>query len=390
MPSDTSHKQIRRRGPGDGSIYNDGNRWVAAITIPNGIGRPIRRRRYARTYAEARSKLRELRDGMAAGVSVSGKLTVGPYLDQWLMVQEASSKSPNTVSNYRWAIERHLKPAFGTKTLYSLSAGEVEQLLLSMARSGAARNTMMRVRAVFAMALTDAERRGLVIRNVAALTRTPAGPKAARRSLTEKQAQALLRAAKDDNLEAAWLILLLLGLRPGEVLGLSWDDIDFKRGTVRVCQALKREPAGLRLGEPKTPKSRRTLNAPRAVLVALRAHKRRQATRRLKIGRAWQEQGLVFTSDIGTLIDPSNFRRSLSTLTEKAGLGTWHPTELRHSAVSLLSAAGVPLEQVADVMGHTTTRMTAEVYRHPVTPTIDAAKLPMEQLFDRRAKKDAS
>ncbi len=94
----------------------------------------------------------------------------------------------------------------------------------------------------------------------------------------------------------------------------------------------------------------------------------------------------MIPTEIGSFTDPSNLRRSLAAPTEKAGLGTWHPTELRHSAVSLLSAVGVPLEQVADVMGHTAARMTAEVYRHPVTPTVDAAKRPMEQMFDRRGK----
>jgi integrase len=140
---------------------------------------------------------------------------------------------------------------------------------------------------------------------------------------------------------------------------------------------------------PKTPKSRRTLNAPRSVLAALRAHKKRQAAERLKASPGWQERALVFPSEIGSFTDPSNFRRSLAALTKRAKLGSWHPTELRHSAVSLLSAAGVPLEQLADVMGHTTTRMTAEVYRHPVTPTVDAAKRPMVQMFDPRGKTNA-
>jgi integrase len=376
----------RRRGPNDGSIYKDGKRWVAAVTIPSGIGLPLRRRRYSRTYAEARTKLKELQDELAAGVSASGRLTVGAYMGQWLEVQRASSRSPNTIAVYEWAIDRHLKPAFGKTQIQALSANQVEDLLISMAKNGASHSTMMRVRATLAMVLNEAERRGLVIRNVAALTSTPAGPMAERRSLTAEQARRLLGAAKGDFLGAAWTTLLLLGLRPGEVLGLKWEDIDFNKGTVDVRRSLKREPAGLRLGDPKTPKSKRTLDAPRQVLASLKAHRKRQASSRLLVGSMWEELDLVFTTSTGGLIDPNNFRRSLKTLTEGAGLGAWHPTELRHSAVSLLSAAGVPLEQVADVMGHATTRMTQEVYRHHVSPTVSAAKVPMEALASAESK----
>jgi integrase len=89
----------------------------------------------------------------------------------------------------------------------------------------------------------------------------------------------------------------------------------------------------------------------------------------------------VFTTTLGTPIDPRNFRRHFGKLTVLAGLGHWHPHELRHSAVSLLSAAGVPLEAVADLVGHDSTRMTSGVYRHVLAPAVSAAVEPMERLF---------
>ena len=89
----------------------------------------------------------------------------------------------------------------------------------------------------------------------------------------------------------------------------------------------------------------------------------------------------MFPTGLGTLLDPANLRRGLRQVTERAGLGRWHPHELRHSATSLLSAAGVPLEQVADVLGHTSTRVTSSTYRHPTTPTVEAAAAPMDRLF---------
>jgi integrase len=104
------------------------------------------------------------------------------------------------------------------------------------------------------------------------------------------------------------------------------------------------------------------------------------------MGEQWQDLGLVFPTSRGTLLDPANLRRALRTVTELAGLGRWHPHELRHSAASLLSAAGVPLEEVADVLGHTSTRVTSATYRHRTTPTVDAAAGPMEALFRSAAE----
>ena len=89
----------------------------------------------------------------------------------------------------------------------------------------------------------------------------------------------------------------------------------------------------------------------------------------------------MLPTGLGTLFDPANLRRSLGQLTEQAGLGHWHPHELRHSAASLLSAAGVPLEEIADLLGHATTRVTSAVYRHQIGPTVEAAKEPMDRLF---------
>ena len=99
------------------------------------------------------------------------------------------------------------------------------------------------------------------------------------------------------------------------------------------------------------------------------------------MGEAWHDARLVFATGVGTLLDPANLRRDLRRVTEQAGLGRWHPHELRHSAASLLSAAGVPLEEVADVLGHASTRVTSQTYRHATTPTVEAGADPMERLF---------
>ena len=164
------------------------------------------------------------------------------------------------------------------------------------------------------------------------------------------------------------MLALALGLRRGEVLGLAWSDLalDGDAPTLTVRRQLRRgrKGTGVALGEVNTAGSRRTLHLPAQVVDVLRAHRRRQAGERLSRGEAWRdENGLVFTTPLGTPVDPDNFKHYVSKLCRDAGLGHWSPHELRHSCASLL-AMGVPLEVVSETLGHSSIRVTKDVYGH--------------------------
>ena len=203
------------------------------------------------------------------------------------------------------------------------------------------------------------------------------------RSLTMEQAQTLLECAAGTRLEAAWVTGLQLGLRPGEVFGLRWDDIDFAAGTLTVNQAIRRAGGNrFELGDPKTESSKRTLDMPARVRESLDRHRVRQIEERMAVGPEWVETGLVFTTPWGKMINPSTSRSAFSRLMKAAGLGHWRPHELRHSMVSILSDAGVPLEQIGDVAGHAPgSKVTGAVYRHQIKPSADAARKAMDDLF---------
>lgn len=379
---------MKRRGSGEGSIYRNGDRWVASITVDSGGGRQVRRRRSARTQKEARELLRQLHDEARAGVIGGGGSTVASFLDGWLAhVLPARNVSHSTIANYTLVLHKHVYPAIGTRKLDKLRAEHVDAMLRGMAGDGLARNTIMRARSVLQTALDHAERRDLVMRNAARLSVLPAAPKRESRSLTLDEARRLLNAARGDRLEAAWVTTLLLGLRSGEIRGLTWSAVDLDGRRLTVSQAVKREPKTehtpetFYLGEPKNKTSRRTLDLPALVADSLRAHRARQATERLKAGELWTNLDLVFPSERGTIMDPNNFRRSFSTVAKNAGLVNLHPHLLRHSMVSLLSAAGVPLESLADVAGHSTTTMTGSVYRHQVASSVSAHVAAMNEMF---------
>ncbi len=388
----------KRRSHGEGSLFYEATRgrWVGTIDLgPDGTGKRRRAKVTGRTKSQALDRLRAAQRKADAGLPVGdGGLTFGAFLDGWLadvLPARSRVRSSNTLDNYRWAVERHLKPALGAKRLRALTAEDVESLLRHLAAEGMARNSVMRVRSVAVMALKHAQRRDLVAHNVAELAEMPADARPADegRSLTVEEAAQLLAVAETDALGPLVVTGLMLGLRPGELCGLRWSDVDLENRTSHVRQARKRERTSdgrrevLVFGEPKTAKSRRSLAMPAPVVAALQRQRAQQARERLVVGAAWQDLDLVFPNEVGAPLDPSNLRRRFARLTERAGLGRWHPNELRHSACSLLSAAGVPLEHVADILGHDGTRMAARFYRHAVSPAVGAAVAPMEAMFGR-------
>jgi integrase len=371
---------------GDGSVFWDRRRgrWVGIFTVGTDLsGKRVRRRVQGTTKTEARDKLRALQRQVADGrPALDGSLRLGPYLERWLSETLAPKvESPNTLSNYRCIVHQHLIPALGSKRLRDLTPDDVDTLIRLKFEAKLSYSTVLRIKMILQRALRHAERYGYVTRNVAQYVDLPRKPQRQGRSLTLEQAAALLEVAKGERLEAVIVTGLMLGLRPGELLGLQWSDIDFHAGTLTVCRSLKRENNKLLLGSTKTLTSNRTIDMPSIVASALRQHRIRQHRERLSAGAAWRDADLVFSTEVGTFIDPSNLRRSFSQMTQRAGIGHWHPHELRHSAASLLSADGVPIEQIADLLGHTSIRMTSMVYRHRVAASVNAAVSPMERMF---------
>jgi len=174
---------------------------------------------------------------------------------------------------------------------------------------------------------------------------------------------------------------LYLGLRPGEVLGLQWTDIDFKERTLTVRRSLKRENNQLRFGPPKTSGSNRTLKMSEPLVSALSCHAAEQELQKVATAELWHNLDLVVATEIGTPVDPSNSRRALNEFCTNAGIGHWSPNELRHSFASLMSLSGAPMEEVADAMGHVDTRMTSQVYRHNLKAVVDVAESRLNSLF---------
>lgn len=377
-----------RRDKGQGGLHYDQTRkvWVGTVDLGrDASGRRERRSVSGRTKTEAKNKLATLRGEAADGVLGPARMTVAQLLESWLAKGlPPTMRSTITIAKAAFMVRTLIVPRLGGRTLRALSCDDVDEALGGMISYGYSGSTVKQAHSTLTRALRWGERRGYVGRNVSALCDTPEGPVKRSRSLTHQQAKALLAACEDEPLGGMLVVGLMLGLRPGELTGLPWDAIDFDAGTLAVRQSLHHDPSGrLSIGAPKTEASHRVLAMPAPVASTLRTRRQIQLQDRVRVGSTWHDTGLVFTTTIGTPLDPANVRRETRKLTGKAGIGTdWCPRELRHTAASIMAAAGVPLQHVADTMGHATLRVTAEVYRHRIVAVADAAVTPMEFLAD--------
>lgn len=353
------------RGRGEDSIYQDGDRWRGAASFGYGPdARRVRKKVSGATKGEVMRKLRELRAEMDLSQSVpNDRLTVAAFLDRWIDRSLPGQVGEKTLDSYADAVRLHLVPAFGPKVLRRLTVADVDEFLSWKRSKGYSENSVRIFRAVLRRALRQAEREGLVVRNVAALSAAPRVRGDEGRALSVDQARSLLGAVRGTRHEALLTVMLAFGLRRGEALGLHWSALAWEAGTLKVTHGVKRirvrvTDSELRtrllVGELKTPRSRRTLFLTPQMVELLRRHRARQAAERMAVGEAWEDHGLVFPSEVGTPLDPDNVSHLFSRICRRAGLGHWHLHELRHSGASLMLAQGTDLYVVSEVLGHST------------------------------------
>jgi integrase len=376
----------RRSRRGRGTVFWDAAR--GAYTGQLSLGRDPqtgRRRRSPKVYAPTEDECWARLDEMRAELRKTG--TVGMALADLLASPPAEWASPLTMRGNADRIERVIG-ALGSTRLQRLTVGQVERMLRGMAATGSSSDNIRRARALLARAIRRAQRDGLVHRNVAELADVPRGTRRPSKAMTLDQVRTLLAAGLTPWWRAYIVTALTCGLRPGEMLGLRWQDVDLREGTIRVRTCLKVLPGpdGRRmivLADLKTDRSRRTMALPRDAGTVLRALKAQQAKDRLRLGATYTDSGLVFAAESGGPRWPQDVRKQFARLCERAGLGAgWHPHETRHTWVSVLSDAGVDIEDIADAAGHVTSSVTRNVYRHQLADRLTKAPAAMDAILN--------
>jgi len=355
-----------QKSNGEGTVYRrqDG-RWRGQCYLVQTDGRRVRRNVTGRTRREVELKIAELLSGQALGKRVApADLTLERYLREWLDEVVAQRVRPTSLRAYRSQAERFLIPDLGKKRLEALTARDLRVYIDKLRARGVGLRTIGYVHATLCAALEDAVRDELLDRNVAKLVRVPRPPKEEPRPLSVEEVRTLLRESRGHRMFAMILVIALLGLRRSEVLGLRWGDVDLDHATLEVRRGLQRINGSLVTTETKTARSRRTIPLPAVIVSALRSRQEAQEKERAELHAAWPESDYVFTTPLGTPVDPRNCSRMVKQACRKAGVRDVRLHDFRHGALSVLLGLGVPPRTAMEIAGHSSIDMTMNVYGH--------------------------
>ena len=278
----------------------------------------------------------------------------------------------------------------GRLRLRKLTAQHVESLLTEKEKQGLSARYVAYIRSVLRIALNQAKKRNLVGFNVVDLVDAPRVERYRAKTLDQVETRRLFEAVKGERLETLYSVAVSVGLRRGEILGLQWQDIDFENCTLSVERTVQRiRGEGIKAGPPKTERGRRTITLPAPLIASLKLHRKSQLEERLKMGTSWQDSDLVFSSNVGTFLEPRNLDRHFKRMLAKAGLPNMRLHDLRHSAATLLLAQNVNPRVVMEILGHSRISMTLDTYGHVMYASIrEATDKVSAILWERKDPED--
>jgi integrase len=355
----------KRRGAGEGSVRKrpDG-RWEGRYTVSWNGARQDRRSVFGSTESEAIRKLREAQRQAETGARPDGTLTVAKLMDQFLATVSQSRKL-STHANYQAVSRAYIVPRLGRRRVSKLSPGEVASWLSDLRSEGLSPSTTRLARTVLRLALEQAKSWGKTPINAAALVPAPKLDRQARRPPNVEAVQQLLALAQGERLGVLFLLSVTTGARRGELLALRWSDVNLDTGEVRIAGTLNYVPRnGLVRSTPKSGRER-VVYITTDVTQLLKFHQEQQDKERHSVRWEVSEADYVFTTLTGTPVDPRNLTRIWHRLRGEAGLpvGT-HLHDLRHFVATEMLSAGIPLSTISKQLGHSSIRVTADIYAH--------------------------
>jgi integrase len=368
---------MSRNANGEGSIWKrmrDGRHtgYIGAIPYTGDDGKTKRHVVYGRTRADVREKLNQARDRLSAGAPVrDATRSVGDWLAHWRVTSlVVSDRKESTQALYANLSRCHLEPApFGAIPLNKLKPSDVEALVLSMRAKtkpdgtrALSDSTIRTTYTVLRASLDGAMRDSLIARNPAAVVKRPGVERQEGKHLNDADLTAVLKAAQESRYHPVLVLIAATGLRKGEALALRWDKVDLDAGMVRVAATIMRINGRLVVSEPKTDRARRVVPLAPAVVAMLRRYRTTQKEDRMRAGDQWTDSGLVFTTELGSPVDPRNLLRVMESAAKTAGVEGVGVHTLRHSAAVGWLEAGVHIKAVADLLGHSTVAVTGDVY----------------------------
>lgn len=382
--------KARKGARGGGTIRQrpDG-RWEARFTVGRdpGTGKQVQRSVYGSTQKEVRQKLVQATAAIDKGVyQAPNKTPVSAWFREWLDTFCRNKVKPLTLQSYEGVVKNHITPAIGAMELQAVRGGHIQRIYNDMTAAGLSGKTVKNVSAVLHKAFSVALKQGMIAANPCDGAELP---KAVRREivpLTDEEIPRFLEAIDPSPMRNAFALCLFAGLREGECLGLSWEQVDFQRGRITVSQQLQKEKTkgGKYYIAPTTKSGKpRTIEPPPIAFEYLRAEKVKQAENRLAAGLIWSNQDdLVFTDESGKHYSIPTFYKYFKKIAASIGRPDARPHDLRHTAATVAIASGADVKSVQDMLGHATASFTLNVYAHTSEQMMKDTASRMQGYYD--------
>lgn len=396
-----------------GHVEKKGKNWYVVLELENEDGERRRRwvsakkelglaKRPTKPQAEELldKYLRDLHDGTYVEPT---DITVKEYLLQWLEDYAKPNVKPTTYGIYKNMIKKHIIPALGDIELSRLRKSKIKGFLAEKQKDGAradkkpgrlSNRSVEYIYVVLKSVLKHAVEDELLKKSPAEGITPPRPGKSNIKYWERHQVEKFLRALRETNykfkkmvfeghrLYALYLLALTTGMRRGEILGLKWNSIDFKKKTIRIRSTLVDTDDGYLFQDSTKTGNERTISISNKLAATLDVHKARQSQEFMALGRPEKDMGLVFTTTTGTPISPRNLNRQFQCLLKKFDLPQINFHALRHTCATMLIEDGIDLKTIADLLGHINSSMLLNIYSHVTSKMKDRAVNAFDDLMD--------
>lgn len=345
--------------------------WEARYTegYDPGTGKQIQRSITGKTQKEVAAKLRAATTALDTGTyTAPSKMTVGQWLDIWAREYLGGVKE-TTATTYREQIKNHLKPTLGSVHLEALNTHTVQSVYNALSEPqdgspGLSPRTIQKIHAILHKALKQAVRIGYIRFNPADACTLPRVERKELKPLDEQETRAFLLAIQGHRFETLFTMALFTGLRQGEILGLLWECVDFKRGVILINKQLQHRKGGEHYFSPLKNNKTRTITPAPWVMHLLRSHRAAQAEQRMKYADIWEDSGLVFTDELGHHLTANAVYKDFKAVVASIGRPDARFHDLRHSYAVAAIRSGDDIKTVQGNLGHATAAFTLDVYGH--------------------------
>ncbi len=334
-----------------------------------------------RTKKEADAREREWLIAIERGTAVDGtKMTVTELFALWLDVLRGTNPKERTIIEYERTVKTHIIPVLGTTPVQKVTPATIDAFNIALREKGCSDSMVHRCHKRLRQAFAYGLKRRIIAVNPMLAIDPPTVRSRPAVVLTGPQIGRFLTIAGNDVYSPVWLVLIQTGMRRGEVLALRWQDVDLVKRQVRVRQCIEEINGKVHLTTPKTPAALRTITLFPESVAALRTHHDRQTFQRQAMGDAWRDCDLVFASETGGPLTPSNALRNLYAIITKANkeaeteddrLPRFHIHDLRHTHATHLLMDRWDVARVARRLGHANPAITLKLYAHAITDVQD-------------------